>query len=218
MSSDTMYDEKLKRLKKQLLKDGGTFAGVLAVILVIYFALSSYEASLAEDKKKLARTVNRINSEAQELTNSLTRAKESLGLYEQLTAREQGEEPLDREEAMRLLADLKKRFKLASLSLVMAPPKAIPQEFLPSKTMGAEYSVVKLKFSGMTDEYLLSFVNAVSEEFKGYVRIDDLKINRDETITQTALAKVSRGEIPALTSGELTFHWFGLSEVKAEKG
>ena len=165
----------------------------------------------------LNSNVSSVNGEIQTLQTQYTKAKNSLDLYKTLENKQGIGESLSRDSAKKLLDRLKEEYLLSSLSLTLTPTVEIKDSPVSTKTATLVSSEVTLRFDGMSDEQIFSFVNAISKEFTGYLRFTRFELTRNKEVTTDVLRSIGKGERPALVSGELSFKWFGLkANEKAE--
>ena len=77
-------------------------------------------------------------------------------------------------------------------------------------------STVTLTFEAISDQYAMSFVDAVKKELPGYVKILSLRINKLDGINEQVIIQASRGEFPSLVKARLQFLWRDLKEKESD--
>lgn len=208
---------KVGALQKSLIIQSGVIVGVLIFLLVAYLLMDNLEGRYQKDQSKVKSTINQLNIKRQEIDKQLQKAEESVDLYESLQAeRNNADKQLNRNSAKLVLDKLKQQYRLSSLSVKMEPVEELSAEQYQRDTTVTVHTQVTLRFGGLSDQHLFSFVDAVSRDLAGYVRIESLKMQRKKNIDNNVLLSVSKGDIPELVTGEMVFHWLGLRE-KAPK-
>lgn len=200
-------------LKKILIKESAIFMGMLLVTAAgVFFAVTKAE-ELDAEKNTLNINVSNVDGQIQQVRADFTKAKNSLELYQKLSQGKQSlGDSLSRDTAKKILDRLKEEYLLSSLSVTISPAQEIKDIQIQTKTSSLMASDVTLRFEGMSDEQLFSFVSAITREFTGYVRFTRLAMDRTGEITTEILQKAGKGERPALVTGEVSFRWYGLKE------
>lgn len=205
---------KYKQLQKKTLIHVAVISGILLVLLAIYLFLSKVEDDFAMDLSHAERDVNRIQSQSRALDERVEKAQKSLKLYETIANSNGGmDQTISRKWAKNKLDILKDQYRLSSLTLKMSPVEELEGKEYQKQTTKVVHTEVKLSFSGLTDNHLLSFVEAVLKEFRGYARIDSLRLQRNRVIDNNLIVSISKGAIPEIVTGEITFHWLALTGV-----
>ena len=209
---------KLASLKKTTIKQLSIMAIIIIALAGIYLVLLHLKDENEQKRSQLKLQTNNLNTQIQNLQEQYKKAQASMGLYNSLQAEDEaGTGGINRQNMKGLLDKLKDTYHLSRLTLKMEPAEELPQEKFRKKTTLTEHSEVTLKFSGLTDEYLFSFIDALIHELSGYMRIENMQLRRELPINNDILLKISHGDTPALVSGEIVFHWLGLKTVGNEK-
>jgi hypothetical protein len=207
---------KLLKLKRNFLIYGACYATLLIIITVIY--------SILVDKAITARQKNlAVQSEVMELQNKLTtitkRAKEvrdATNVWQKLNEKHKKSDGLKIDSIKGLFDDFKKKYKLSDVDVDLSAPVELADVYKTETTVVVS-SKVTVQFKGITDEYVLSFVDAVQKDLPGYVRIENLQFSRIGEISEDVVRRVSKGEFPGLVGGSITFQWRGLKDIPAKK-
>lgn len=207
---------KTKILQKRLIKWSLGLLLVLAGLGGATVVLYNYNASLEAEQKKLQAKVNTIKKD---ISTSETKAQDAdkyLQLYEKIRGTDEAARlvALDRDVAARWISDVAKRYALSDFDgSAFSPIIVIANKDYQKKTLQGIVSDVSLVFKALSDEQVFRFLEAILEEFPGYVRITGLAITKQEDVTDDMLVAASKGLEPKLVSAKLDFQWIGVQEV-----
>lgn len=195
--------------------------GILYVILLSlcgggYYYVDSTLKGQHRAEQFLQNDINSLNGKITSLLSKSKEFAESYKLWKKLFKTDQKQEGLKISQVQSLLNLFKERYKLTEMSVDLSTPKNL-EDIYKTDTAVVQSSEVSLKFAGLSDEYLLSFVGAIKNKFPGYVKIKALKLNRVGKIDKETLLKISRGAAPSLVSGELEFYWRDLKDISQEE-
>jgi len=201
--------DKFTILKRKTKKNFFIFIIVLVIGIAMSSSLSYYIGSLESQKKVLLRETLSVDSKTQKLRNKIEKAVTSKELYEQLISTNK-KLTLNRQNAVQILSKLREKHHLGTVSLTMSPVKDMRHKKFRKDNTVIEYSTITLSFKGITDEFIFAFVDSLSTEFKGYVRIKEFNLTKIGEVDKKALLSLSKGEKPMLVKGRITFDWMGI--------
>lgn len=201
---------KLAQMKRKLVKEAGICGGILAVAGGGLFAAMTWESGLNEEMNQLNGNVSGVNGEIQNLQTQYSKAKSSLDLYNSLQDKRGIDETFSRDGAKKILDRLKEEYLIDNLVMTVTPTQEIKDSPVSTKTATLVLSDVTLKFDGMSDEQLFSFINALSKEFTGYLKFTKMELTRGGEISTDTLKSIGKGTRPTLVSAEIMFKWYGL--------
>ncbi|MCC7259776.1 MAG: hypothetical protein IT567_01940 [Alphaproteobacteria bacterium] len=209
---------RLEELKKRTTLRCAAYGGVALALGAVYLVIDGFSSSMQAERDNVKKTVTRINNDVKTLEEQYIKAKASVDLFETLSKQNgDPERMLSRRNAKITLDRLNDRYHLGGLKLRMTPVKDLDEKRFQRETVTTEGSEVELEFKGMTDEYLLNFVDSLTKELSGYVRVNGLELIRDYPITNDTLLSISQGIYPPLVSGKLQFSWLGLRDLSKPK-
>lgn len=209
---------KLEELKKRTTLRCAAYGGIALVLGAVYLVIDGFSTSMQDERDNVKKAVTRINNDVKTLEEQYIKAKASVDLFETLSKQNgDPERMLSRRNAKITLDRLNDRYHLDGLKLKMTPVKDLGETRFQRETVTTEGSEVELEFKGMTDEYLLNFVDSLTKELSGYVRVNGLELVRDYPITNDTLLSISQGVYPPLVSGKLQFSWLGLRDLSKPK-
>ncbi len=209
------YDALRKKLFKKLAVSGAMVALALPVMVYLYLM----QDFLKSDYDKVKSEISGIEGSYKKTSENLEKAHGVFERYESLPA---DRLPLPSVDAMEVtsrirearlpLQELKERYRLSNLDMSLAAPVELAGEMRKDKISAAS-SKVTLKFSALTDELALSFIDALIAEFPGYVWIDSLSMRRSGVaINDAMLGQIRAGTMPSVVDIMLVFDWIKLKD------
>ena len=203
---------KLLQLKKQLIIRIVIALSISAVIFATYIYLNGKEEDILQHQIAAKKKVSALQDRLQLMKKKEKEITEAITLYQRLNDNVKRGDGLNVETFQKTLEDLRDRYKLTQIIVDFTKPVNL-EDIYKTDTTVVVSSTVTLKFSGISDEYLLSFVEALTKELPGYVKIHRLMLSRTSDLTDDLLHKISKGENVDLVSGEMTFMWRDLKDV-----
>ena len=201
---------KIAVLREELIQTAWAVGAILLGVLLItgysFYDRQSREDALAQTQRDISLAKNQIrkleddNNQFVQMKvryNQIPESKRAVGLNA-LPARIALLQPA--------LQDLKIRYRLAVLdiSLTNVAPLVTAE---PNKRYGASLNTVTLRFGGLSDELLLSFLQELFETLPGYIRVEKLEMKRDAAISPAILGQIRASSTPLVASGAVTFSW-----------
>lgn len=157
--------------------------------------------------------VQAANREATKSKERLQSAGASMALYDALKKeREEMSLVLNRREMTQLLTDLKMKYRLSSLNLQVSPEQPYEDDELRAMKLAVVSADVRLDFGGISDQHLFAFIQDVRRQCPGFIRIQELSLNRNKLFDIEAMRQISQGAKMEMVSGSLAFTWFGYPE------
>lgn len=208
---------KFEMLRKRIVIEGIATAIGLMLSLAIGIVASGWHEDQADESTKMKRTLLTTAKRLETINNKYETSRQSLDIYTMLKERQtSGELELSRKFASNLLNRLKDEYKLTHLSLSMSPAEVIQNKEFQRKNAQVVSSDMKLKFSGISDSQLFSFLQALQIELGGYVRVTALTLDRTGNIDEKSLRAISKGNMPELVKGDVTLEWLGLRKTEQQ--
>lgn len=210
-----------KWLKKRIVTEAGFCALLVVITSGIAWFVASYADELNTERSRLQGATQTLTMENVSLKDQIVKARDSLSLYETIMKTNRSEDfSLNREAATQLLNKLKDRYRLNSLGVNMSPIKELTDEIYKKKSGTLIMSDVTLTLSGVTDEFIYGFVQAMMQRLGGYVKVTRMSLSRTGTITNNTLLDLSKGKVPGLVNADIQFSWIGFkpnTEKPADK-
>ena len=205
---------KFNTLRKQLIVEGAILGGVAVAFTAVMLVISGVESSKLETKSQVSNEIRSIESNTLDLESRMGKAQSSLLLYQALKENRENETfDIDRDKIAELMQVMRKRFRLSSLQMTVAPEREIENEKLQKKTMRVISSDVQLQFGGMSDTHLYSFIDAMNQELSGFVKTKKLNMQRIKAIDESVLLQMRNGANPEMVSAVMDFTWVGLQNL-----
>jgi len=210
---------KFTKLRNILIRNIIIYLIVFVVIGLIYSQLVDKRDSDAQKRDMVQNEVTVLDNKLNALNKKVSDVKEATKLWQRLNEKNKKREGLKIDSIKKILDDLKKRYKLVQTDadIDLSTPVELA-DIYKTETTVVVASKVTLKFRTITDEYAFSYVDALMKELPGYVKIQNLLLTRTNTpLTDDLLQRISKGEIPELVEGSITFDWRDLKDVSNVK-
>ncbi len=208
------------KLKRKLTADFVFFAILVGVGILINIILFIQTRSYKSDLDKIKSEIIAQEGKYNKTREGLGAATLLLDVYKDIRKdRHIQTEFVDDitsriKEAREPLQFLKDKYRLSQLDITITPPTAMKEAFLKRENYIANASKVTLRFSGLTDELVLSFVHELFDEFPGYVSITSLDLEKVGDINEQTVATIKTGVFPILVKGILVFEWIKVGSPK----
>lgn len=203
-------------MRKRILMELGVLAVILTLIGVGCYITSNYKTGLETQHARLKATILGLDKQLQEFREKMASSEKAKELFEAITKGSQGGVTISREFAQKTLTELKAKHHLSALTMKMSPIEEVNNPKYKKDTVRVLATQINLKFEGISDASIFSFIQEMTSALTGYVRISDLKIQRTAAITDEKLLAISQGQMPTLVSGEMNLDWLGLRLISQE--
>ncbi|GEM_PF-1873857 len=198
-------------MKKRIAVEVGIFVGVLAVIAGAMYGIKSWYTSVDQQRNTLRSELSAAESRISEITRQIDDSGTSSEIFNDIRSKKDNLSfTFERDQVAERLAVLRDKYRLSSLSLTVSPESEINIPRLQNMSMKAVYTVIDLKFGAMSDTHVFSFIDDLQRSMPGFVRVDDITIEREKAMDVTIFRQMSRGAVPQMISGSLSFKWIGL--------
>lgn len=211
---------KFQMLRKTLIKYSIIMLLAVLVSSVIAYSVFSWSSGLQQEAKRAQSRLNAARGEVSSRESENKSARNSLELYRQITGESEQAKisDLSRDKAQFWLKDIAKQNDIVDLEGSFDPVTPIASTDFKKTTLEGISSLVKLNFAAMTDVQIYRFIEAVLDDFPGYVKITAFTLERTGEVTDSVLRAAGRGEVPKLVKGTMEFYWVGVREVDAQAG
>ena len=105
------------------------------------------------------------------------------------------------------LKKLKSLYLLTKLEMQMSNVTNVTDRNFQKKSFDLEHTLVTMKFSGLSDELIFSFIDHLMKALPGYIQVDWLIMERLNNLDSAFLAAVAREDYQSRVTGEIGFHW-----------
>lgn len=209
--------QKLRRLKKKLVKEAGIFIGIIAVLTGVTLFLQDEIGSEEQQQNVLRSNIQSLDSQIAELERKHGIVNSSIIEYNRLKARMgRGDFRIDRDQATDIFDTLRKKYRISNLSMTVTPKDVMRSTDLERPTAEVTVSEASLEFDAMSDVHVFSFLHDAMQTLPGFLRVTRFKINRQRLITPDVYVSVSKGEVPRMVSAEVGLMWLGIDEKSKE--
>lgn len=201
---------KMQQLKKQLVITLAVRVVILGVLLGGLMFLQSWRDDWLQQRDTLQAQVRALESQRSELQAQYQKAKDSLPLYESIMNKGDASGfDLDRERAKTVFDSLKFSHHLSTLNVSMSAIQAVERAEYRPKIAQMVASDLRLSCEGMSDEEILDVITTLREKLSGYVKVEEVSLKRNNSLTGEILVSLTRGELVPLTKGEMVIKWIG---------
>ncbi|MBM3617079.1 MAG: hypothetical protein FJX23_00880 [Alphaproteobacteria bacterium] len=206
---------KLKLLQQKLVKTSVIVAGVVAALGAGAYGIYMWSDSLQQDFTKIEREARSMQSDVSMRENKAFEAEKYMGLYRQIDQSDESAKrsELDRDKAQKWISQVAAELRLTNLDGTFNPVVNVESEEFKRNTLVATTSKVTLTFGALSDEQLYRFVQAIAEDFPGYVRITKVTFERRGKIDDSTLINASKGTFPELVTGAVEFQWIAVKKA-----
>jgi hypothetical protein len=189
---------------------------VMAVLLVgmvgVYGLAHWMQTTLVGQRDQAVKKDKDLTQQLNKATAKLMEIAEAEKLWGSVDGRLKEQSGIRIDAGKKLLDMLQTQYKLSKdPQLVLASPVELGDAYK-TPSLVVVSSEGTLKFSGITDELALQFLDDFIRQFPGYLRINSFSLERKNEIGQDALRAISIGESPAIVTAQLSFSWRDLRE------
>lgn len=211
---------KLKQLRRKLVRDVGVTFGIVAAFAGLLF-LTDILATNAQQKKNTAVSqLGQDRTQLANLNNQFSKSGTAEKRFIDIALAHNSKDYSASSDAMKnLLRKAKEKYRFATnFKLTLAAEKnAERPEF-----SGLNYDVavrepMRIDLEAISDLHVFSFIDYLVRNAPGLVRITKLDIKRKGDMDATALSKMNAGDAPALVEASMEFTWVGVSPKKQQQ-
>lgn len=198
-----------KALQKDLFVKIAILTGILLVIGGGVFYLEKTIDDISQKKDWLRNEVNTIKDQLDGLNKKTLEFSEAVKTWESLPSGKKELQGLRINKAKDILDGYKIKYKLPVLETAFSKPteEKLNDSRDSSETIIVISSNVSIQFEGLTDQYIIGFIQELMKDFPGYIQVTNLVITRAGEPTKEILRKISLGEMPGLIKGKIEFIW-----------
>lgn len=207
---------KFQQLRKTLIKYSIIMLLAVLVSCAVAYSIFSWSSALQQEAKRAEGRLNSARGEVASRESENKSARNSLELYRQITGESEQAKisDLSRDKAQLWLKAIAKQNDIVDLEGSFDPVTPIASTDFKKTTLEGISSLVKLKFAAMTDVQIYRFIEAVLDDFPGYVKITAFTLERTGEVTAEVLRATGRGTVPKLVKGTMEFYWVGVREIE----
>jgi hypothetical protein len=209
---------KLKLLKKRLIKNAILIAIILVAFTAGAFLLSNYDDNATAEQHAKEGENSQVRSESQTLQDQLGSGLEIGNFYDNYSKDHNSDFTLKRESATQWLTVFREKNHITNLSITISPITDTKIDGLQLRTGTLVKSEIHLTLSALTDNSVYNFIEAIQRQLPGITVFSEVKITRTADITRGVLIELSHHRITPLVTAEITFQWLGIqSDKKTDK-
>lgn len=208
---------KFQSLRKKLIILGAIYVVFGTCYTTLYFYLNKNHAELDRRKFSLKGQIMSTNTQMANLERKAREVNEAMKLWKRLTGKQKKREGLRIDEVQKRFKKMRVDYKVSDMHINFSTPKELKNKNYKTATTVVVSSDVNLKYSSLSDEYILSLAGAIIKDFTGYVKVKSFRMKKESDLDKKTLLRISRGEKPSIVTGELQFKWRDLKDISQEK-
>ncbi len=208
----------LTQFRNKLILRGTIYALILGTLVASYSFLVSIETETDQKHKWLKNDINSLRSKINNLDEQKVELANAVEIWKVLTEEQKALSGIQITQAEQVLQKLYKEFFLDNVSTTFSKPALLDVKDMQKNMVEVEVSDNNvMSFSAYSDNQVYGFIAALQNEFPGYVKITELKINRLELPSPSALRLISEGKVPMLVQVNIGFTWYALKKPNEQE-
>lgn len=208
---------KLGDVKKRWMLESSAIAGVLAVLSVLAYYMTSVTESFSMEVTELEGRVSKLVSDKTQLSAQYENVQKYMSLYDIALERNPANGSYaSREIAAAKFKEYNDRYHMLNLKLTMTPPKELTGAVYKRKNAQMLSSDVAVDFDTITDDQAYSLLSAMDTELLGVQRVNSFKLTRLEKLSDKALQAINDKGTYALIKVELRNAWLGFKQLDTD--
>ncbi len=205
--------QKLKLLRKKIIKEGGIAIGVIVALIAGMMFLGDAVTKEEQEQMMLRGNIGSLVQQISDLEAKHGVVTSSITEFRRLKGRQKrGDFTINRDQATDIFNTLRQKYRISNLSMTVTPKAEMSTPELLRPTAQMAFSEAVLEFDAMSDVHVFSFIQDAAASLPGFLRISNFRIDRQRKITNEVYVSVSKGELPRMVSAKVTFMWFGIDE------
>jgi gas vesicle protein len=209
---------KFQQLMQQLLVRIGIAVAVVGALAGLMLLATSTEESTQKERDKAKSELSTVRNK----TSSLNKQIEDLGAASQIYAdlaeeRSNMEFVIQPKSVRDLMGQLKDAYFITTLNLELSNQETVDLSQLNQDEEEAVKIEGTMNLGGLSDQYIYQFIEALHQDFPGFVAMKSLSLQRRQSINIDVLSQISRGNPIETVSGNVAFNWYGFIRKKVEE-
>jgi len=211
---------KYNKTKKILIKHAIIISVTISILLGINIYISGYSDDLSGE---LAQKQSANDSIKSQYNNIMTKAGFSdkvVSFYNSYKLNHNAEFSINREDAKKIISELRKKHHLAeSLEMTILPSTEVQGTAFKLDSGVAIKNEVTLKFGAVNDNSVYNFIEELNYTMPGIILVHSLKLKRENDLSSDYVSSsLSSHKISPLINGELSFSWIGIRPKPTDNG
>ena len=210
--------DKLRRLKKQLIRQSIISLAILSCIGGAYYGINHYNSSLEQKHTEAERKLRKARTDIAQLEQKFNIYESSFSAFRNIKEQyDQNIFTVNLDDAQSSLNALRQKHRITNLNVDITPREL----FNPAKAkyvgFNAIFREVTLTFSALSDAHIYAFTDAIADKFSGFIRFTHADIRRARPVSPTIIKEIQRGSAPSMAEATIRFLWIGIDEKQEEK-
>ena len=203
----------VKDIKKNILSRMIVLLPILFLIVSALVYLNISHKKTIEKEKLLRSDINSLESKLNKLISNKKRLSEDMAIWRDMTEEEKKLGGLRINDAKDKVDKLSKKFYLSDVRTTFSKPEKLGDEFI-TETVGVLSSNIKISFKGITDEYVIRFVESLTKEFPGFIQLESFSVTAEGDVDKSTISQIAYGQDAQLVKGTVSFVWKDMKYTK----
>ena len=203
-----MIEAKVIKLKASVKRKAIIYSVILVSSVVVQFVVGYALDEIIVKKNAISKEIDDLKTNITSLENKSKEVKDAKKLAERLSTITAKSDGLAIDKVKILIKALEKKYYLSKpIEVNLAPPVELGDLYKTSTTT-VMASTMDLKLSGMSDELLLEFIDALMKNCPGFVRLNSLQLTRKNDVIDSLKTESNKQpELPILVEGAIQIDW-----------
>lgn len=205
---------KAGRVRRRLLRETSVFGIAVALLCIVAYGVGAWHDAAQQKRTELNTKFSALTGQVATLQDQLIKAEKYAPIYERLrAANPKAEMPLDRQRTAEILDRMREVFFFNALRIQISAIKDMEGSQYANKYMIGKQCEMSLSYEGLTDEYVLLFVDLVRKRLPGKIKTTSFSISRNAEVNDQAINSVAMTGKGSLVKGEMRLVWMGMESV-----
>lgn len=210
---------KYKIVRKNLLKESATIAGVLVLLAASLYFLISWHDDKEQENRNLQTELTSLKNEMQSLDSKYTNWRQNNSLYEEALAKNKSSELSISRGLIRDLFDrYRNQFALRNVSLQMQPVQPISLPEYNRQNFNMVYSEVTISFDALTDLDVYRLISALQSDLSGKIKMLSFSVIKKNNLTKEAATDIATKGTVNMVSASMRLLWVGIAQAEEASG
>lgn len=206
--------EKLKQIKKKMVKESAIAGVAVAILGVMFFFIDMQLEDTAMELSSLQSELQQIGSSTADLERKHQIVSTSLVKFNELNSQmKNGKFTIDSKQAIEMLRSLDEKYRTMNLNLnIPQTAETVSDEAAPRKAIDIKRMSLSLDFLSYSDVHALSLIDEMLNSLGGFFKFTEFTITRQSKVSMDMLAEMSRGGKANAVATNIKMDWLGMEK------
>lgn len=216
MQENSKYLLKVQTLNKGLIRVSAIAFAIMVALIVGCVLVYVFYTIKEGELKKIQGGMIAKQGELISIRQKKEDYEDSLRLWESLSSKNKELKGIKIDKGREILELLQKQYDIENMKIAFTIPEIVQSRNWETETIDVVSSTVTLTFEAISDQYAMSFMDAVKKELPGYVKVLSFRFSKIGRIDEQVIGRAKRGEFPRLVKARLKFLWRDLKEKELD--